>query len=300
MHLVENSEFRDNTRMKNSLITLTLALASLPALAYFHYPEDRNYTSQDRGYTQYGAPSLHHTGKYALTFDDGPHPVKTAKILDSLKKYNAKALFLVITSNITNATFPLIKRMLDEGHIVGSHGLMHDNSDKVPKDVWKARVKQSFVDLAKWYKKAGHELTKPYYRFPYAVYGGRNDHHHLNTLKEISQELMGDNCIHFTFWDHDSGDWIPGITAQEVLGNFKAFQEGGRVVTYKSVNGKITKVIKNITNPAGGGVVLQHDIQTSSEKGTELVLKYFQDNNLEVVRIDEVDEFLITKDCRMK
>ncbi len=268
---------------------MTLMLTSLSASAYFHYPEDRTYDSSDRGYTQYGAPSLHHTGKYALTFDDGPHPTRTPRILDTLKAYNAKALFLVITSNITESTFPLIKRMLDEGHLVGSHGLFHDNSDKIPKDVWKARVKQSFIDLAKWYKRAGHELTKPYYRFPYAVYGGRSDHHHLNTLKEISRELM----------DHDSGDWIPGMTAQEVLANYKAFQEGGRVVTYKTVNGKITKVIKTITDPAGGGVVLQHDIQESSAQGTAMVLKYFQDNNLEAVRIDEVDEFLITKNCRM-
>ena len=285
--------------MKNLFLGTALLFTSLSASAYFHYPEDRTYTSADRGYTQYGAPSLHHTGKYALTFDDGPHLVRTAKILDSLKKYNAKALFLVITSNITESTFPLVKRMLDEGHLVGSHGLMHDNSDQITKAVWKARVKQSFVDLAKWYKRAGHELTKPYYRFPYAVYGGRSDHHHLNTLKEISRELMGENCIHFTFWDHDSGDWIPGMTAQEVMGNFKAFQEGGRYVTYKSVSGKITKVIKTITDPAGGGVVLQHDIQESSVLGTELFLKYAQENNLETVRIDEVDEFLITKSCRM-
>lgn len=296
---------RENAHMKKTAIALFFILSSFSALAEmnwidFHYPLERNYTSADRGYTQYGAPSLHRTGKYALTFDDGPHPVRTAKILNTLKKYNAKALFLVITSNISESTFPLIKRMLDEGHLVGSHGQFHDNSDKIPKAVWKARVKQSFIDLAKWYKRAGYELNRPYYRFPYAVYGGRQDHHHMNTLKEISRELMGDNCIHFTFWDHDTGDWIPGMTAGEVFGNFRAFQEGGRIVTYKSVNGKIVKVIKNETNPAGGGVVLQHDIQESSVQGTELFLKYAAENNLEVVRIDEVEEFLITKDCRMK
>ncbi len=291
--------------MKKTAMTLLATLFSFGVFAQvnwidFQYPLDRTYTNADRGYTQYGAPSIHHTGKYALTFDDGPHPLRTAKILDTLKKYNAKALFLVITSNITERTFPLIKRMLDEGHIVGSHGLHHDNSNQVTKAVWKARVKQSFIDLAKWYKRAGYELDKPYYRFPYAVYGGRQDHHHMNTLKEISRELMGDNCIQFAFWDHDSGDWIPGMTANEVLGNFRAFQEGGRVVTYKTVNGKITKVIKNDTPAYGGGVVLQHDIQDSSATGTELVLKYFQDNGLEAVRIDEVEEFAVTKDCRMK
>lgn len=289
--------------MKKTIISLFLTLCASPAFAQlnwidFHYPEDRTYTSRDRGYTQYGAPSLHHTNKYALTFDDGPHPVRTAKILDILKRYNVKALFLVITTNINNSTFPLIKRMLDEGHLVGSHGFQHDNSDKLPEAQWKAKVKQSFIDLAKWYKKAGYELNMPYYRFPYAVYGGRSDYHHMNTLKEISRELMGDNCIHFTFWDHDSGDWIPGMTAQEVSDNFRAFQEGGKVVSYKSVGGKIVKVIKN-GSAYEGGVILQHDIQESSVKGTEMMLKYAQDNGIGFVRIDEVEEFLITKNCRM-
>lgn len=293
----------ENGRMKKTVFLLILLSFAFGAEARDwlipQYPEGRLYTSRDRGYTQYGAPSLHHTGKYALTFDDGPHPTRTAKILDALKKYNAKALFLVITSNITEATFPLIKRMLDEGHLVGSHGLSHDNSDKLPREVWKARVKKSFVDLAKWYKRAGYELTRPFYRYPYAVYGGRSDYHHMNVLKEISQELMGDNCIQFAFWDHDSGDWIPGMTSQEVLDNFRAFQSGGRVVTYRTVNGKILKVIKTITDPAGGGVVLQHDIQESSVRGTELFLQYAQDQGLQTVRIDEVEEFLVTKDCRM-
>ncbi|MFL5784274.1 MAG: polysaccharide deacetylase family protein [Bacteriovoracaceae bacterium] len=285
--------------MKRLLLGLSLLTFSFSSLAYFQYPEDRTYGTGDRGYTQYGAPSLHHTGRYALTFDDGPHPTRTPRILDTLKKYNAKAIFFVLTSQITEKTFPLIKRMLDEGHLVGSHGLFHDNSDHLTRQVWKARVKQSFIDLARWYKRAGHELTKPYYRFPYAAYGDRKDYHHLNVLKEISQELMGDNCIHFTFWDNDSGDWIPGMTAQEVLNNYKAFQNGGKLITYKTVKGKILKVVKTITDPPAGGVVLQHDIQESSAVGTDMILKYFQENNLETVRIDEVDEFLITKDCRM-
>lgn len=266
------------------------------------YPEDRTYTNQDRGYTQYGAPSLHQTGKYAMTFDDGPHPIRTPKILDTLKKHNVKATFFVITTNITEATFPLIKRMLDEGHIVASHGRSHDNSNTLSKEVWKARVKQSFLDLKKWYAKAGHDFDKFFYRFPYAAYGERNEYNHMNALKEISMELTGDNCIQFAFWDHDSGDWIPGMTGPEVAANYKSFQEGGKVTTYKTVrqNGKLTqiKVIKNY-EAIGGGVVLQHDIQESSVTGTELFLKYAETNGLSIVRLDEVQEFAVTKSCRM-
>lgn len=291
--------------MQKLILVFIIILTSLNSYAYFHYPEDRTYTSNDKGYTQYGAPSLYKTGKYALTFDDGPHPVYTAKILDALKEANVKATFFIITTNVNTTTFPLVKRMLDEGHIVASHGLNHDNSNNISKAVWKSRVKKSILDLAEIYKKAGHVYDKFYYRFPYAAYGLRSDHHHLNTLKEISQELMGDNCIHFAFWDIDSSDWVPGMSAEEVAQNFKASNEGGKYITYKTVRnskGNLTqiKVRKDITSPTSGGVVLQHDIQLSSAGGIKLILDYVANNNLEIVRLDEVEEFKITKSCRIK
>lgn len=287
--------------MKKTFLLLILVTVTSHAR---HYPENRTYTSADRGYSQYGAPSLHRTNQYALTFDDGPHPIRTPKILDSLKKHNVKATFFVVTSLINNNNFPIVKRILDEGHILASHGRAHDNSNNISRAEWKQKVKQSFIDLSGWYKKAGHVFNKIYYRFPYAAYGQRSDHHHMNTLKEISRELMGDNCIHFAFWDIDSGDWIPGITSGEVAGNLKAYQEGGKFITYKTVrnaNGKLTqvKVNKTISSPTMGGVILQHDIQESSVAGTELFLKYASANNLSIVPLNEVQEFAITKNCTM-
>jgi peptidoglycan/xylan/chitin deacetylase (PgdA/CDA1 family) len=283
---------------------VSLILLFLPLMAFGrHYPEDKTYSTVDRGYTQYGAPSLYNTGTYGLTFDDGPHPIRTPKILDTLKKYQVKATFFTVTSQITEKTFPIVKRILDEGHILASHGRYHDNSNTIDKATWKSRVKQSFVDLAKWYKKAGHPFAKFYYRFPYAAYGERKDYHHMNILKDISDELMQENCIHFTFWDIDSGDWIPGMSGMDVLNNFKANQEGGDFISYKTIrtNGRASqvKVKKYIGAPLGGGVVLQHDIQQSSVEGTEYFLKYAKDFGLRIVRLDEIEEFRVTRDCHL-
>lgn len=58
-----------------------------------------------------------------LTFDDGPSK-NTPKILDILKKYNAKATFFVINS----ADIGYIKRIHDEGHTVGLHTASHNYS----------------------------------------------------------------------------------------------------------------------------------------------------------------------------
>ncbi len=282
---------------------LTALLFSLPVFASVleleHYPEDRTYTSADRGMRPYRALSLYKTGTFTLTFDDGPHPTRTAKVLDILKKYDVKATFFVLTDHINESNFYLIKRMLDEGHLVASHGPNHDRSGDLTKTEWKRQTKQSFLELAKWYKKAGHEFTRHFYRFPYGDYGTRSDYHHINALKEVSQELMGKNCIHMAFWDVDASDWVPGMTPAEVAQNIIAFNEGGTYIDFKKQGSGYIKVPVELKNPTAGGVVLQHDIQEPSVQGLELFLKYAQERNLRLPRIDEVEEFLVTKNCKL-
>jgi peptidoglycan/xylan/chitin deacetylase (PgdA/CDA1 family) len=60
----------------------------------------------------------------ALTFDDGPDPVNTPKILDTLQQYNIKATFFVIGKKAEQ--FPeLLKRIDEEGHTIGNHSYGH-------------------------------------------------------------------------------------------------------------------------------------------------------------------------------
>ena len=60
----------------------------------------------------------------ALTFDDGPHPKETAKILDILKKYNAKATFFVVGKHVKWYPDSVI-RASKEGHEIGNHTFTH-------------------------------------------------------------------------------------------------------------------------------------------------------------------------------
>jgi peptidoglycan/xylan/chitin deacetylase (PgdA/CDA1 family) len=250
----------------------------------------------DTGYEQYNTPTLHYKSKYVLTFDDGPHPVNTPKILDILKEYNVKATFFVLTHKLNNKNLPLIKRMLDEGHIVSSHDHIHDHNNKVDRATFKKKMTLSFLKLKEFYKKAGHEMTTFYFRFPYAEYGGHRDYHHMNVIQEVSQELFGDNCIHFVFWDIDSGDWIPKLTAKEVSKNIIAHHIGGEYTTYRlgrDSNGRrvILKKKAYVETPTEGGVILQHDIQKRSVEGTRHFLNYTKANNIEIVPLDTVEEF---------
>lgn len=62
-----------------------------------------------------------------LTFDDGPnpHPSTTDALLDTLKRLKVKAVFSLIGEKIPHAP-QLVKRMLEEGHLVAYHSLRHD------------------------------------------------------------------------------------------------------------------------------------------------------------------------------
>lgn len=64
--------------------------------------------------------------KIALTFDDGPHEM-TEKVLDLLLKYNAKATFFCIGTQIEKHP-GILQRIINEGHIVGNHTYSHSKS----------------------------------------------------------------------------------------------------------------------------------------------------------------------------
>lgn len=69
----------------------------------------------------------------ALTFDDGPHPQFTPKILAILRKYNVNATFFVV-GKMAKKYPQLIKEEYAEGNIVGNHTYDHVNLTKIPDD----------------------------------------------------------------------------------------------------------------------------------------------------------------------
>ncbi|MCC8051296.1 MAG: polysaccharide deacetylase family protein [Clostridiales bacterium] len=62
--------------------------------------------------------------RVALTFDDGPHPVCTPKLLDGLKERGVSVTFFVIGKNIPGNE-DIIRRMDEEGHLIGNHTYDH-------------------------------------------------------------------------------------------------------------------------------------------------------------------------------
>ncbi|WP_179345198.1 polysaccharide deacetylase family protein [Winogradskyella ursingii] len=62
--------------------------------------------------------------KIAITFDDGPHPEFTKKVLEILKRFNAKATFFCIGKNVESHP-EIANKIVDFGHEVGNHSYSH-------------------------------------------------------------------------------------------------------------------------------------------------------------------------------
>lgn len=97
--------------------------------------------------------------KIYLTFDAGFENGNTEKILDALKKHNVKATFFLV-GNYIETSPELVKRMVEEGHIVGNHTYSHPDMSKIS---YEESFKKELQSLEALYKETtGKELLKIY------------------------------------------------------------------------------------------------------------------------------------------
>lgn len=125
-----------------------------------------------------------------LTFDEGYENGYTGQILDVLKENNVKAAFFV-TGPYLEKEEELVKRMFDEGHIVGNHTVNHPSLPQLASTKQVAEEITALQNLCK--EKYGQEMT--YFRPPRGEYSER-------TLK-IAEDLGYTNV----FWSFAYKDW---------------------------------------------------------------------------------------------
>ena len=121
---------------------------------------------------KYDAYFLGDTGKKViyLTFDCGYENGFTEQILDALKKHNAPAAFFVVGNMIETAP-EIIKRMVDEGHIVGNHTCHHPDMSAISEQ---AAFQKELDSLAALYKETTGKDLPHFYRPPQGKYSEDN------------------------------------------------------------------------------------------------------------------------------
>jgi peptidoglycan/xylan/chitin deacetylase (PgdA/CDA1 family) len=141
---------------------------------------------------------VHVNGPYiAITFDDGPHPVNTPKLLALLRERNIKATWFVV-GEMARAHPELIRQILAEGHEIGNHTMTHPlNITRLSDD----RIRQEVGETA-----AILENAAGYHSRLFRPPGGSTNPH----IKQMLHDEFGYTTI---LWSVDPNDWKrPGVS----------------------------------------------------------------------------------------
>jgi peptidoglycan-N-acetylmuramic acid deacetylase len=138
-----------------------------------------------------------------LTFDLGYEAGYTSKILDVLKENNVTAVFF-ITGHYLNTQEDLVKRMIEEGHIVGNHTVNH----KSLSDLSDEEIKNEVMNLHNaLYEKFGYEMT--YFRPPKGEFSERV----LDIVTNLGYKTV--------LWSFAYDDWDENKQGREAYGKSK-------------------------------------------------------------------------------
>ncbi len=129
-------------------------------------------------------------GKYiALTFDDGPHATNTIQILKTLKDYDAKATFFMLSKNVE--FYPdIAKEVAKSGHEIGNHSITHVNLNAVNNNRMKTEIVESKQQI-----KEVTGIEPQLFRPPY----GEQNQVVINHSEKTNQSVI--------LWSIDSLDW---------------------------------------------------------------------------------------------
>ena len=141
-----------------------------------------------------------------LTFDCGYEAGYTSKILDVLKENNIKAAFF-ITGHYLNSAGDMVKRMIEEGHVVGNHTVNH----KCLPNLKQEEIKKELLDLHRGvYEKFGYEMT--YFRPPKGEFSERV----ISIVKDLGYTTV--------MWSSAYDDWDKERQNREEYGKKKILE----------------------------------------------------------------------------
>ncbi|MGE8207781.1 polysaccharide deacetylase family protein [Heyndrickxia sp. NPDC080065] len=163
----------------------------------------------------------------ALTFDDGPHPLYTPQILDTLAKYRAKATFFVIGAHAAEYPY-IIKRQVDEGHEIANHTYNHNYRLYKNANYLKNELKKTSNTIQSI---AGYQpsLFRP-------VGGYYND-------LIINTAVKNDYRVIMWSWNHDTKDWRkPGVN--KIINNVISDTRPGDIILLHDAGGDRSQTVK--------------------------------------------------------
>ncbi len=182
-----------------------------------------------------------------LTFDDGPHPVNTPRVLDILERHGVKATFFV-TGQGAAAHPELIRKIVAGGHALGNHTYTHADLSKLTPEQAKAEFDktQAAIDKA-----LGYHYELKLVRPPYGA------------GSKVARAAAPNQTI--VLWNVDSNDWRYRNDDAKIMANVF---EGSESVH------------------ARGGTILFHDIHPQTVRILDDVIARLQREGFNIERTD--------------
>ena len=149
----------------------------------------------------------------AITFDDGPDPVLTPRLLDLLKERHIHATFFLVGKNA--AAFPaVVQRIVEEGHEVGNHSWSHPLLTQLSKESVESQLRRTHEAIVK-----ACGIAPLLYRPPYGSV-------RLSQRAQI-EKTFGYSSI---LWDVDPQDWQHPRNAQKVYDRIHSQTRPGSII----------------------------------------------------------------------
>ncbi|MGO9545299.1 MAG: polysaccharide deacetylase family protein [Rhodomicrobium sp.] len=149
-----------------------------------------------------------------LTFDDGPLPPHTNKVLDALAAECVKATFFVV-GQMAESYPALLQREYREGHTIGTHTMHHPHLNRLRADAAAKEITDGIAAATKVLGKPG--AVAPFFRFPY--------------LDESSASEAKALELGLAIWSTDfhGSDWerlTPAQVSATAIGRLERFKKG--------------------------------------------------------------------------
>lgn len=159
----------------------------------------------------------------ALTFDDGPHPVWTEKLLDGLKERGICATFFVIGENAEKNP-ALIRKMIENGNQVGNHTYSHVQLTECRQETAIKEINRT--------QEAVYKAAKVYPRYIRPPYGSWNEY------------LQSETELKTVLWDVDPMDWKVQNTDQIVSSVMKQTKDGAIILLHDIYETSVESALK--------------------------------------------------------